>query len=801
MRKIIIILFLLSAINIVSTVAQNALTIIDSKNIRECQIRPNTHYSISKRPDKKFGYCGKLVYDKYQSGNEQWPGIIWKGKAIKQKNWNIFSKLKMFVYSPEEQLFVFHIKYKKADKTMSKNIKLHLHKGNNPLSLSTAELLIDLHEIQEIHFFLTKPDSIKTFYIGNLLGIKKNFVKKIRDFNNKYNKLSPKSFANLSPAEKNIALKLYVQLRKIKGNIRRTPFTKIDNLLKELNEGNSLYQKILCYKDKSDFLKFKRSDKIAAAWLPPTEKVFQTKQNFNSPLDKNAHIALAQNEREAMQLVLLPQTDMKNIQVKIIDTPQNAQGKIIPERFVKISPIGFVFCSKPPYKVNRTGYMPDPVMEFCSKADLTAQKYQPYLLQIRTDKNTKSGIYKGNIEISADGIKPIILPFSVEVFNFALPDGTPYPQALSRSATFLKSKKTPECSLTPAKYHRKTMEFYVDHRISPDNIYRKTAVSVTEAKQILKNKGGIFNIIYVNIHESDAGSAKVKSYVKHILKELAIAVPKYRKAGILDKAYIYAFDEAKPKLAKTVKYVLQQLKAKYPNIPVMTTLADNTYGKIFGITDLVDIWVPFSSVIPNSEFYRNQAWKRGQKVWWYTCINPAPPYANFFIENLTIDSRLLMGMMMWKYKVDGYLYYAMGMWRKYKQKPNGKWIITGMRNSYISGVPLTNWKGSSFENYNGDGNLIYPAKEGPIPSIRFINMVDGLEDYFYLKLLKDALKTANSNEHTMSEKWLRQARKALKAPERLVKTLTVYNKSYIELNKERIAIARLLEEFYKVKSK
>jgi hypothetical protein len=38
--------------------------------------------------------------------------------------------------------------------------------------------------------------------------------------------------------------------------------------------------------------------------------------------------------------------------------------------------------------------------------------------------------------------------------------------------------------------------------------------------------------------------------------------------------------------------------------------------------------------------------------------------------------------------------------------------------------------------FNGDGMLIYPGKNGPLPSIRLKMIRDGLEDYEYLTLLK-----------------------------------------------------------------
>jgi len=69
----------------------------------------------------------------------------------------------------------------------------------------------------------------------------------------------------------------------------------------------------------------------------------------------------------------------------------------------------------------------------------------------------------------------------------------------------------------------------------------------------------------------------------------------------------------------------------------------------------VDIWVPLtpSYDLPEAEALRRE----GKQMWWYICLVPVHPYANWFIEYPAIESRLLMGAMSHKYRVDGFLYY------------------------------------------------------------------------------------------------------------------------------------------------
>ncbi|RKY73536.1 MAG: hypothetical protein DRQ14_03995, partial [Candidatus Latescibacterota bacterium] len=45
----------------------------------------------------------------------------------------------------------------------------------------------------------------------------------------------------------------------------------------------------------------------------------------------------------------------------------------------------------------------------------------------------------------------------------------------------------------------------------------------------------------------------------------------------------------------------------------------------------------------------------------------------------------------------------------------------------------------SYPGGNGDGSLFYPGPEGPVPSVRSELIRDGIEDYEYFYLLRDAI--------------------------------------------------------------
>ncbi len=91
----------------------------------------------------------------------------------------------------------------------------------------------------------------------------------------------------------------------------------------------------------------------------------------------------------------------------------------------------------------------------------------------------------------------------------------------------------------------------------------------------------------------------------------------------------------------------------------LTTAHDPTYGLESGV-DAVDAWCPRTSGYDPE--WAQAARARGKQVWWYICVGPRHPYANWFVEYPAIETRLLMGAMAAKYRPDGFLYWYANNW-------------------------------------------------------------------------------------------------------------------------------------------
>ena len=107
----------------------------------------------------------------------------------------------------------------------------------------------------------------------------------------------------------------------------------------------------------------------------------------------------------------------------------------------------------------------------------------------------------------------------------------------------------------------------------------------------------------------------------------------------------------------------------------------------------------------------------------------------------------------------------------------------------MTGAPLTDWSGSAYSNYNGDGVIIYPGNNGPMASLRLKMIREGVEDYWYWKLLSEAL----ADSENMSDEWREAAAKELEVSPDAVVSMTEWNPSPDALKSQRARIAELLD--------
>jgi hypothetical protein len=162
------------------------------------------------------------------------------------------------------------------------------------------------------------------------------------------------------------------------------------------------------------------------------------------------------------------------------------------------------------------------------------------------------------------------------------------------------------------------------------------------------------------------------------------------------------------------------------------------------LTDCLEVWVPvLDQFDKNMDFY-NERLQAGDQVWFYTCLGPRGRYPNRFIDFSLIKTRLLHWIN-FRYGLSGYLHWGYNYWT---EDP-----IRDTQPDWSHGEPLP----------SGDMCIVYPGPDGPLESIRYEAMRDGIEDYELLKLLygqdpEEAMKICSEGISTPTD-YIRDAGK------------------------------------------
>jgi hypothetical protein len=503
------------------------------------------------------------------------------------------------------------------------------------------------------------------------------------------------------------------------------------------------------------------------------EKVFPKDVPFTCSTARDAQIELAGNETESIQLLIYAfGQDLKRAHLEIGPlTMAGGKGGLI-RPAVEASPVGFVKTERPPYAVRYVGWHPDPILDFLKTFDVKKGETQPVWLRVKVSPETPAGEYRGQITVNPANAPPTKLNLRVRVWGFDLPKDTHLRTAMSLYDHFLAKAYGTVTEPMRAKYE----DFVLSYRINPDNIYRPDPPPIESLQRWDREGLNAFNIIYVSKPaDLKAGDPYPAEQKQAILAKIDAIVPQLKANGLYKKAYVYGFDEIGPESYAAMKDIFGAIKAEYPDLPIMTTGRDHTYGEASGI-DAVDAWCPLTPYYDMERVAKARA--RGKQVWWYTCIGPKEPFANWLIEYDAIDARVLMGLQTAKYQPDGYLYYAMMRWPLTK-KP-------------ITDGPYTDWPPASYNNCNGDGSIICAGPDGPLATVRLENIRDGIEDNEYFWLLREEAKRLHGISGPQSAKALAQAEKALAIGDDLVKSMSSFTKSPDALLAKRHQVAEAI---------
>ena len=503
------------------------------------------------------------------------------------------------------------------------------------------------------------------------------------------------------------------------------------------------------------------------------EKVFPREKDATLFDDTEVMLSLGLNEKESFQVVVEPIDDrMRDVTVEVGDLVSE-DGAKIPSSQIDCDLVAFVrTVRKTDTCLDYVGWHPDPLIQSPRPVDVVVGDRQSWMVRVRALASDKPGVYRGNISVKSAGNAPVEIPLVAKVRPFTLPNHAPIPTSITYEG-FGTSKMTSD----PERW--KTLRFQhadmlADHLINVDDIYRspdpkgKKAID-WEVVEYLEKKGQLVGINLGYFYGS--GDAHIESFR-----------PNYEKAkdlGLLDKVYIYGFDERPSGEYKYIQQACEKFKKLYPEVMVMVTAQDHSYGFDPPMKDLT-AWCPIINRF--NPVLAEKARAENRRVWWYTCNWPRYPYPDVYVDYPGTDLRMLLGAMAYKYKPDGFLYFHSVIWTK-EDREHG-----------IDSYPYTRWNPWNFVSTNGDGSLFDIDGEGRlVATLRTESYRDGLEDLAALMVLDATREAALAEGSAKAKAWSATADKAAAAFRALVPARWKFERDPAKIAAARLAVDECLE--------
>ncbi len=476
-------------------------------------------------------------------------------------------------------------------------------------------------------------------------------------------------------------------------------------------------------------------------------------------------------------------------------------GKLIPHNSIDLYLEHYIQIYAKSSPVGATGYWPDalaPLKEpFSMQAQYAVVGNRPVWADIVIPTGTPAGIYTGKISVSKDGNTLEILDLQLEVYNFSLPEQTHLITYFNISKSELgrlyhKPVSNPDIEQLTEVY----FDFLFNHRLeSWFNEPLVPKVTVTGENVDVKFNDQRYDY-YMNKRKTkrvilEAGPNELTSQIKSdpfspsfnkIVKAYLSAVDAYfTKNGWKDRLVFNSpIDE--PNTMKDYEETRQWSMLVHEAAPGVHFLAtespvsDNPeWGTLRGYVN--DFCVHGNKLNdPEVRQALLEEQSKGGEATWYISCDQEYPQPNYFIDAPAMDP-VMVPWITARYHMNGILYWATNFWN---QTPD-PWLDPV---TYISGFDCSNgWV------LNGEGSLIYPGDHtkrytgqpnvtGPVSSLRFELLREGIEDYEYLWMLKD-LGDKDFAETTVND---------------MVVDVSAFSRNVGELYLTRRAMAKRLEE-------
>ncbi len=458
------------------------------------------------------------------------------------------------------------------------------------------------------------------------------------------------------------------------------------------------------------------------AWLvPSTQKVFPTSQPPRAPA--RPALCLARGEYEAIQLAVRAPSTLSDCALAVrVSAPLRAE-------WLDVFQVAYV----PTPADKKHKLTPDPLIPLQRRGGLyrfSVPGGQTTALWVRlhAPESAEPGNFELTVELYVAGagaagrghspsrapIHRLVVP--VTIWPFVLPRRTHIRTAFGISGSYVAQFHGIEVG-TPEyeELYRKYYEELLRHRICAYHV----PYGITDPRALKYLRSPRVNSFVVPYTEKGDALARTWQYLESV--------------GVAHKAWIYPLDEPVSRKAyQELKRRAAFIKRAAPGLKICSPFYrgpdwDDKLTPFDELVGVLDIWCANTGYFSRKRIRElmRQRQAAGEEAWVYVCCGPGSPFCNFFVNMTALQHRML-AWQLYRYDLDGLLYWSTTYWRQTKDPYQD----------------IATVKDISPKIY-GDGSLLYPGAkfgiDGPVTSIRLECIRDGLEDYEYLVLAARAL--------------------------------------------------------------
>lgn len=504
----------------------------------------------------------------------------------------------------------------------------------------------------------------------------------------------------------------------------------------------------------SSSLKAAEPDGFIFMQADPLDKIMPDQNYF---IDKDYQAALVRGEKASFQFIVKNTSDIKNLKIEAGNLKNSSSEiKCNFTAFIGYVKVGRNIINPSIEKLESpSGFYPDPLIEVESK-DVPAMQNQPIWISYNIPQSATPGLYTANIKITgiAEGKSfEISKQVKAKIYDIKLPE-----QTLWVTNWFFTDEKKIKLmnSGNPVELYsdqywniiRLLANMMRDHgqntyMISPTDLcqytlkngkysfdfsnFDKTVSIFLQEGNMKRIEGGhlggrVGDWMSAMGVKLPTGNDKFKNTLlsndsaRNFLTQFIPALDKHLKEKNWDKIYLQHIADEPIGGVSAQSYI--EIAALVKQLAPDFKIIEANHSQ--DVANTIDIWVPQLNFFNDDyDFYKDRQ-QKGDEVWFYTCLAPQGNYANRFLEQPLIQTRILHWIN-YRFGATGYLHWGLNYWND-----NPYYETTGINEESGNILP------------GGDSWIVYPAQNKLYSSLRFETMYDGIVDY---ELLKELGKT------------------------------------------------------------